>query len=382
MEFSWSDEQRTLISEVGTFAREQLDDDAIARDQQQQFSREAWKRCANFGILALAVPPPYSASAAHDILTCVGAMEAFGEHCADNGLSFALGTQMWTIQHPLLLHGTDEQKQRYLPRLCRGEWIAADGLTEPEHGSDLSQLSTTADRCDGGYRLNGVKTYITLAPLADLALIFATVDRSQGQWGITAFLVETNSEGFERGQPVSKMGLRTVPFGQLTLRDCFVPESNRLGPEGAGAAIMSHALELERCCLLAAQLGAMQREHNATVAYAKTRRQFDQPIGKFQSVSNRVVDMKMRLETARLLLYRVAWLKSKGQSAMLEAAMCKLYLSEQAVASSMDAIRVHGGRGYVTEHGVERNLRDAIGGLIHGGTSDIQRNIIARLLGL
>jgi alkylation response protein AidB-like acyl-CoA dehydrogenase len=178
------------------------------------------------------------------------------------------------------------------------------------------------------------------------------------------------------------MGLRTVPMGDLIFEDCYLTAENRLGPEGAGASISTNSLEWERCSILASHLGAMERQLETCIRYARQRHQFDQAIGKFQSVSNRIADMKLRLETARLLLYKVAWMKMKGQPAMMEAAILKLYLSECFVQSSLDAVRIHGGNGYLTEYGVERELRDAVGGVLYAGTSDIQRNIIAGLLGL
>ena len=178
------------------------------------------------------------------------------------------------------------------------------------------------------------------------------------------------------------MGLRTVPIGELEFDDCFVSAEQRLGGEGAGVSLSNSSLEWERCCILASQLGAMERQLDEAVRYARERRQFGQPIVKFQSVSNRLADMKLRLETSRLLLYKVAWLKRAGKSAMMEAALLKLHLSEAFVDSSLDAIRIHGGAGYMTENGIERDLRDAVGGVIYAGTSDIQRNIVAALLGL
>jgi hypothetical protein len=243
-------------------------------------------------------------------------------------------------------------------------------------------LQTTATRCDGGYRLNGVKRHVTSAPIADLALVFATIDPALGKWGITAFVVQKGTQGFRAGPPREKMGLRTIPLGDFFFEDCFIPEENRIGPEGAGVSISSHSLEYERCCILASQLGAMERQLETCIEYARERRQFGRPIGAFQSVSNRIAEMKLRLETARLLLYKVAWLKKTGKPAMLEAALLKLYLSESFVQSGLDAIRIHGGNGYMTEFEVERDLRDAIGGTLFAGTSDIQRNIVARLLGL
>jgi alkylation response protein AidB-like acyl-CoA dehydrogenase len=178
------------------------------------------------------------------------------------------------------------------------------------------------------------------------------------------------------------MGLRTAPMSDLYFEDCFVPEENRLGPEGAGVSLSTSSLEWERCCILASQLGAMERQLEKAIDYARERKQFGQEIGKFQSVANRIVDMKLRLETSRLLLYKVAWLKMNGESAMTEAALLKLHLGECFVQSSLDAIQIHGAAGYMTETGIERDLRDAVGGTIYAGTSEIQRNIIASMLGL
>lgn len=330
----------------------------------------------------MAVPRQYGGRESATVLTAMLGMEAMGRGCRDLGLLFGLNTQMWTVQLPMVEFGTEEQKQRFLPRLCSGEWIGCEAMTEPNAGSDVFAVETTATKTDGGYLLNGTKCMITLAPIADLALVVATIDPDKGRWGLTSFLVEKDSEGFVAEPATEKMGLRTIPFGTLRFEDCFVPEANRLGKEGSGFALTQHALEYERCCILASQLGAMERQLEETVAFAKDRRQFGQSIGKFQSVSNRVADMKLRLETARLLNYKVAWMKEQGMSATMEAAMLKLHLSESFVDSSLDALRVHGGRGYQTEFGVERDLRDALGGLLYAGTSDIQRNIIAGLLGL
>ena len=174
--------------------------------------------------------------------------------------------------------------------------------------------------------------------------------------------------------------MRTVPIGDLFFEDCFVPEENRLGKEGSGWAITSYSLEYDRCSILASQLGAMERQLETSIAFVKKRQQFGKSISTFQSVSNRIADMKLRLETSRLLLYKVAWLKNEGGSAMLDAALLKLQLSESFITSSLDTIRNHGGSGFLTEEGVERDLRDAVGGVLYAGTSDIQRNIISQLL--
>jgi alkylation response protein AidB-like acyl-CoA dehydrogenase len=224
--------------------------------------------------------------------------------------------------------------------------------------------------------------FVTNAPIADVALVFATVDPAKGMGGVTAFLVEKGTAGFRVSRNIDKMGLRTSPMGEVILEDCLVPVVNRLGAEGAGSSIFNSSMEWERSCILGSHVGAMEHQLEAAIRYTRERRQFGQKIGKFQSVANRIADMKVRLETARLLLYKVAWLKQVGKPAVMEAALAKLYLSECFVQSSLDAVRTYGGYGYMTELEVERDLRDAVGGTLYSGTSDIQRMIIARWLGL
>jgi len=382
MDFSFSQQQIDLHTRFSTFAAENLSDKFHHRDSHALFDRDLWRSCASVGVLDLVMPEEYSGTPAATIQTGVRAMEGLGYGSIDNGMPFALNTHIWTVQFPLLEHGTAEQKACWLPAMCRGDVIGCHAMTEPEAGSDSSAIQMTAVPTDGGYLLNGEKCMITLAPVADMFLLLATVDAQRGKWGITAFLLDRQSEGISVSPALDKMGLRTVPMGNITLNNCFVPHANRLGPEGAGASIANHSLELERCCILASQLGRMQKQLEDAVAFARERRQFGQAIGSFQSVSNRIADMQVRLETARLLLQKVAWLKDHGQPATLESAMLKLYVSEQFLASSMDAIRVRGGRGYIESEGVTHDTRDAMGGVLYAGTSDIQRNIIAGMLGL
>lgn len=383
MNFSLPPAYLQLSEEVKTFAKTQLKDDVRTRDLQQEFSRELWQRCADFGIQALAAPAAYGGPAEEvDILRAVVAMEALGYGCADNGLALALNAQMWTVQMIIAKFGTATQKDKFLRPLVSGEWLGVHALTEDKAGSDAFNLQMTATKVEGGYLLNGHKRLITLAPIADMALVFANARPELGRWGITAFLVEATQEGFAASENWPKMGLRTVPFGRIDFEDCFVPEENRLGKEGAGFSICNYSLEFDRCGILASHLGAMERQLEQAIVYAKERQQFGQPIGNFQSVSNRIADMKVRLETCRLLLYKLTWMKQQGQSAMLESSMLKLLMSESFLDSSMDAVRIMGGNGYLVENEQERNLRDAVGGVLYAGTSDIHRNIIAKLLGL
>ncbi len=381
MDFSWSEEQAAFRKEVTRFAKEELQDDVIRRDREEEFSWDLWHKCAKFGIQGLPVPPEYGGAGA-DILTTVGALEALGYGCRDNGFLFSLNAHMWTTEIPLMTFGTEEQKRRYLPKLISGEWVGLHAMTEPMSGSDAYSLRSRAERRGDRYVINGSKTFITNTQNASLFVIFANVDPSKGANGITAFLAEKGTPGLIIGQKLHKMGLRTSPMSELAMVDCEVPVENVLGGEGRGQAIFTSSMEWERTCILASHLGMMQRLLETSVKYAHDRRQFGQPIGKFSAIANKVADMEVRLETGRLLLYKAAWLKSQGGHALRAASMAKLYISEACIQSCLDAIQIQGGYGYMTEYEVERDLRDAISGKIYSGTSEIQRVIIAGFQGL
>lgn len=381
MNFDWTDDQLAQKQAAIDFAQTELNYDLLARNRDGEWSTDAWQKCADYGLFGLTVPAEYGGSAA-DIMTTILIMEGIGYGCRESGLPFALNSQLWSVQPAILKFGSDAHKEKYLPQLVSGKQIGAFGITEPEGGSDSYNMKTSATKVDGGYILNGQKSYVTFAPISDFAIVFACTNPDVGRWGISAFLVDRDNKGFSTTPVAEKMGLRTTPFSDLVFEECFVPEEDRLGPEGAGVSIFTTAMESERSYIFASQLGRMERQLEEAIAYARERQAFGQSIGKFQSVSNRIVDMKMRLETARMLLYKVAWMEQQGQSVLMEAAMAKLYLSEMFVESSLDSIRVHGAKGFASEFEVERDLRDSIGGLIYSGTSDIQRNIIARLLGL
>jgi alkylation response protein AidB-like acyl-CoA dehydrogenase len=333
------------------------------------------------GLLGLPFSADHGGSDA-DIITTMLAMEALGYGCRDAGLIFALNAQMWAVQMPIHEFGTDAQKAKYLPGLIRGDLIGAHGMSEPGSGSDSSGLATTAEKRGERWVLNGTKTFVTNAPVADVFVVFATTNPALGFMGVTGFVLEKNTPGLRLSQPIEKMGLKTSPMSEVILENCEAPLDALLGREGGGASVFKSSMAWERGCLLASYIGAMERQLETCVAYARTRRQFNRPIGKFQSVANMIVDMKVRMETSRLLLYKVGWLKNTGEEAVIEAAIAKLYLSESWVQSCLDAIQIHGGYGYMTEFELERDLRDAIGGRLYSGTSEIQRNIIAAQLGL
>ena len=381
MDFELTEEQRSLRQSIVDFAQRELNEDVIGRDKAATFSREAWGKCAGLGLLGLPVPKEYGGAGA-DAVTTLIALEALGYACTDNGLVFSLNAQMWACEHPVVHFGSEEQKRRYLPGLCDGSLLAAHGMSEPGSGSDAFALATTATKTDTGYVLDGTKTFVTNAPEADLHLVFATIDRSLGFAGITAFLVDAGTAGLSVGNPLSKMGLRTSPMGEVILESCEVADDALLGEPGGGMVVFNSSMLWERSCILASTVGAMERQLEQSLTYAQERKQFGKPIGSFQAVARTLVDMKIRLETARLLLYRLGWLLDTGQPATLDSALVKLYLSECYVRSSLDALQVHGGYGYMTEYELEREVRDAIGSRIYSGTSDIQYNIAARSLGL
>lgn len=381
MDFSFTDEQTQLRDAVTAFARESLNAGYAEREARGEFNADGWKQCADMGIQGLPIPEAYGGTNA-DALTTVGVLESLGYGCKDNGLIFSMNAHMWTAEMPLLNFGTEDQKQRYLPGLCNGALIGGNAMSEPGAGSDAYGLTTTADKRGDRYILNGSKVFVSNGSVADVIVVFATVDPKLGPNGVTAFLVEKDFPGFSVARKVEKMGLLTSPMAELFFENCEVPEENRLGREGAGKNLFIDSMTWERACILANAVGSMQRLVETCVAYANSRKQFGQSIGKFQMVSERIVNMQMRLETARALLYKAAWLKTQGKNIFLEAAMAKLHISESWVQCAHDAIQVHGGYGYMKEFEVERELRDATASTLYSGTSEIQRTIIAALMGL
>lgn len=376
-----SEERRKLQDAAVAFARASLTSDLVRRDRESAFDREAWKRCADFGVLGMPIPQEHGGMGL-GLTDLLAVMEGLGRGTRDHGLLFSLNAHLWTNSIPILQYGTEEQQRKYLRPLCDGTLIGANGASEPDAGSDIFSLRTRAVRDGDCYVLNGTKTFVTNAPVADLFVVYATVNSALGATGITAFIVERGAPGLTIGRTLDKMGLRTSPMAEIVFQDCRVPVAQRLGREGRGVPVFECSMEWERGCILASCLGSMQRQLEECLAHARSRRQFGKPIGKFQSVANRLVDMRVRIDTCRPLVYRIGALKDAGRDATTESAIAKLHVSESYVHSCLDAIQVFGGYGYMTEQQIERDLRDSIGGTIYSGTSEIQRNIIAKGLGL
>jgi L-prolyl-PCP dehydrogenase len=375
-------DQAEFYDSVLRFARTVPVADTAARDRALAFSREAWDACGRFGIHGLPVTEEYGGGGA-DAVTTMLALDALGYGCKDNGLVFSINAHMWTSVIPVATFGTVEQKDRWLRGLASGELIGCHTITEPDAGSDAFGMKASARRVDGGYVLNGRKTFISNAPVADLLIVFARTDPDGiGGYGLSAFLIPAGTPGCIVEPDTEKMGLRTSPMADVVLDDCFAPDAAMLGTPGQGGEVFTTSMRWERACIMASQAGLMRRTMDACIAYARQRRQFGKPIAKYQSVADKIANMKIAVEASRALVLRVGWLMDRGHDTLTEAAVAKAFVSESSVKVHLDAVQVHGGYGYMTEFEIERAVRDAIGGTIYSGTSEIQRRIIARGLGL
>lgn len=381
MNYELTDEQVRLQASAIEFAQSALASDMRERDRHESFERSLWEECARFGVLGMPIPEQFGGLGL-GLSELIAVMEGLGYGTRDQGLLFSLNAHLWTNSMPILRYGTPAQREAYLPGLSNGSLIGANGASEPDAGSDIFSMRTRAERRGDSYVLNGTKMFVTNAPVCDLIVAYATIDPALGAMGVTAFIVERDRPGVTIGRRLEKMGLRTSPMAEIIFEDCVIPVEQRLGREGRGVEVFECSMEWERGCILASCLGSMRRQLEECIAHARARKQFGKAISKFQAVASRLVDMKVRLETCRPLVYRLGWLKDQNRRAMLEAAVAKLYVSDCLVKSSLDAIQIFGGYGYMMEQQVERDLRDAVGSTLYSGTSEIQRNIIASQLGL
>ena len=381
MHLSLTAEQDRLYEEARQFAVQRVNPAIESRVGTSYFGEDEWRLCGESGLLGCCVPEQYG-GAGHDALTVARIVEGFAKGCADTGLVFSACAHLFAVAMPIAEHGSDELKARVLPRLASGDWVGANAITEADAGSDVFALKTSAVRDGDRYRLTGAKTFVTNGPVADCFLVYASTEPTHGYLGITAFLVEGDARGVVRGDHFDKLGLTGAPVCEVRLEGCSVSASNRVGDEGAGATVFHSSMAWERACLFAQYLGVMDRQLDEVVAFAKQRRQFGKSLGRHQAVAHRVADMKLRLDAGRLLLHRACWMKSQGHECNLEISLAKLAVSEAAVQSGLDAIQIFGALGIKTESNVATALRDAIPSTIFSGTSEIQRDLVARELGL
>lgn len=380
MDFELTEEQKMFRDVVLEYGRKEVAPFSEKADATGEFSFEAWKKLGEFGLLSLHFPEEYGGQGA-DVLTACIASEALGEAGVDGGLMLSLGAHTYLCGDTILQHGTLAQKEKYLPRLATGEWVGCMGLTEPGAGSDAASIATTAVRKGDAYVLNGTKMFITNGPIAQVAVVFASCDRKAGHGGISAFIVEKGTPGFSAGKKLNKMGVRSSTTSELVMENVEIPAVNLLGREGAGFAIALGTLEWDRSALLAPFVGSLARALNDCAAYALDRRQFGRPIAEFQAVQRKLADLKVFVEGARLLAYRVAWSKDQGRALNhLEASVAKLFVGDWGMTAASEAVQIFGGYGYMHEYPVERIFRDAKLAQIGGGTSEIQRMIIARMM--
>lgn len=375
MDFEWNDDDRERYDAIYSQTR------LWPASGSDYFEPEEWKLCADLGLLGLSIPKEYGGRGC-GFLATARAAEAFGRGAPDMGLVFAALAHLFACGMPIAEHGDEELRREMLPRLSSGEWVGANAITEEGAGSDATGLSARAVRAGGDYVLTGDKCFVSNGPVADVFVVYAVTQPDLGYLGVSAFVVERGTPGLAVGEPFGKMGLDRCPASTLRLDHCVVPTRRRLGGEGQGAAIFQDAMRWERTCLFAAYTGRLERLMELSAVHARTRIQFGRPIAANQAVSHRLARMRMRMETARLLLWRACWLLEQNEPARAEVAMAKLFISEAAAESAMDAVRIFAGDGIRSDRGIERELRDAIPSLIFSGTSEIQLELIARELGL
>lgn len=382
LDFELNEEEKALRREIIAFAREHLNPGAADRDREERFDRNLWLKCGELRLQGLLVPAEYGGRGLSP-LSATLAIEALGYGCTDGGLAFALCAHVLACAVPIVRYGTEEQKRRWLSGMSDGSLIAANAMSEPASGSDAFALASHAVADDGGFMLSGHKTFVSNGPVADVFITYAATQPGKGfHGGVTSFIVPASHRGVRTGRQVEKSALRSCMMSDLHFDSVRLGNDAVLGKVDGGAAIFAESMEWERACLVALHVGAMQRILEETAAHAKSRMSSGQQIGKFQAVAHRIAEMKVRLEAARLLVYRAATTLGRTRESSMHASIAKLHASEALILSATDAMRSLGGAGILVDSGAERALRDATAATIYSGTSDIQRNIIARWLGL
>ena len=381
MDFTVSGEQADLRESIIKFARQELNGEIESNVENCLFPIDSWRKCGAMRIMGLPFPEKYGGCGL-DFLTTAISIQALGYACRDAGLVHAVTTQI-LCGLQISLFGDEKQKDRYIPAICSGEMIFAQAITESSSGSDAMSMRTRGERNGDAFILNGRKIFISNGPIADAVIVYAlTSPEKKTLNAISSFIVEKSADGFERCRPFEKMGLSTLQNGELVFDNCSVPQSALLGKEGQGAIIFNESMEWERCLLPAAHLGTLERIVETCVRYAKERSTFGQPIGKYQAVSTKIADMKINLELGKLIMFKTATLKDKKKRSPLEASIGKLFISESLKRACLDAVQIHGGYGYMKEYEIERDLRDSISATIYSGTSEMQYQIITKLIGL
>ena len=374
MDFNTTDRQNLFLQMIREFAEKEVKQLAAEVDETERFPMETVEKMAKLGIMGIPVPKEYGGAGADNVLYTM-AVEELSRVCATTGVIVSAHTSLCCA--PILEHGTEAQKQKYLPKLASGEWIGAFGLTEPNAGTDASAQQTTAVKEGDHYVLNGSKIFITNASAANVFIVMAMTDKSKGTKGISAFIVERDFPGFSIGKKEKKMGIRGSATCELIFENCIVPAENLLGAEGKGFGIAMKTLDGGRIGIASQALGIAQGAMDETVRYVKERKQFGRPLAKFQNMQFQLADMQTRIEASRLLVRKAAFRKDRKDNYSADAAMAKLFAAETAMEMTTKAVQYHGGYGYTREYPVERMMRDAKITEIYEGTSEVQRMVIA-----
>lgn len=375
MDFDLNEEQALLRKTVREFAERELAPQARAWDEAQAFPREVFSKLGELGLMGV-VWPTELGGAGLSTLDYALVVEELAR--VEAGVALSVAAHNSLASGHIALVGTEAQKQKYLVPLARGEAVGCWGLTEPGAGSDAGGTRTTAVRDGDHWVLEGGKTFITNAGVADTAVVMAVTDKALGKRGISAFIVESGTPGFRPGRKEDKLGVRSSDTRELILDRCRIPADQLLGRLGEGFVDTLRILDRGRIAIAAFGVGLAQASYEASLAYARERKQFGQSIGAFQAVQWKLADMAVKVAAARLLTFRAADLRDRSRPHTVESSMAKLYATEVAVEVALDAIQIHGGVGYTKEFAVERHLRDAKLGTIGEGTSEIQRLVIAR----
>jgi alkylation response protein AidB-like acyl-CoA dehydrogenase len=377
---AWTDEQKQLRKSVDQYA-ERLNEGHIEDDANSVFNREKWDVIREMGVIGI----PYGkewGGMGHDALTLAYVLENLGYRCRDSGLLFTLATQIVSVALPIHKFGSDLLKEKYLKDLIDGSKIGAHAISEPDAGSDALEMSTTAIEDGDSFVINGKKAFCTSGPVADLITVYAQVGEEGGATSVSAFIVETDNPGIKVGEAIPKMGLNTSPIGELEFSDCRVPAENMVSKPGGGFFLLEHVMTWEILGIFIMMVGEMQHRLERCIKFAKTRKQFGEPIGANQYIQGRIIDMKIGLESSRKHLYDTAEKFSTGRSVITEIAMCKLVTSEANLQSALNAVQIFGGKGYMQEAGLEKDLRAAVGAPIYSGTNEMQRVRLASMMGL
>jgi alkylation response protein AidB-like acyl-CoA dehydrogenase len=374
-----SNDQKDIKEFVYDFAKNNLNEDIFKDDEESQFPFEKWKLCGEFGLLALPISEEFGGQG-YNMLDTALSIEELARGCMDEGLVFSICANLLACLIPIYKFGTLEQKNKYIKDIVEGNKICGNAITEADAGSDLKSMKTKVIKDDEGFSLKGAKIFVSNGPVADIFIVYGKHEKGLAMLDTSAFIVEKDDLGVENGQKFDKMGIRTCQLGEILLNNCKIESDRLLGKEKMGMSIFNYSMLWERIIMSAYHLGAMKQQYELVLDYANKRKQFNDKIISFSRVSDKLIDMQMKIELSELLLYKTCWKYDNDEFQNADASKCKLYISDSKVKNSLDAVQIFGAYGYLKESQIEKQLRDSISAKIYSGTSEIHRKIIAESL--